>query len=610
MSPNIYRILLRRLSLLLVLASLPLQGETLQYPIPSFASRAWHPETTVTTRVEDEYGWVTRMGAQVTRLVDPEPYWIATTYKTIAWEDEFEDVFVPAVIGSRWIDPVVGVRPVEYTVTIPESGHYETTPESTGTRSEEVTGYRDEWVDTSYDDWVFLDGWDGDYYWWWEGWVHFEDGYWTTVSFTETVQVTYTIPESTTWIVDEPEHEETRTRNEDYEITPGYNQDYEITPATTLRVLVRAAGSQTVVDVEGHWHDDAPYTVTEREPDSVVLEVIVPAHFVTTTSTPGYWENVTVPETTLTVNTDDISNITSLLWSATNYKHDGQFDIEVPAFGVPHYADRLLVDPNFLREYAEDDSDTVWNEAMSFFCRGRMQMPPPTQPHPNRVLPVLRNGRWEVLPESEVVPVTREEATALIEVLVLDVAIKLREKRGEVWSYLTYEKYSLTDPLVRVYAGKTAGIGQPLAVMTTRELRHYWKRPDLGPGIINSAIVTRKEESGAEYAMLGREQSLIDWHDLSAQLMPTPGYAYSPRYPGDPYYSRSDNMRKTDSRPDGQRAVDKWKLYGYIYWDHARHYHGYLWEFTGLVAEVNPNGIKTIDSIVSFFDRGPLSWNP
>ena len=622
MSPNICRSLLRRLVLPLVLASLPLQAETLQYAVPPFQSRAWHPEKTETVTVPAVWGWVTRPGA--TRTIDPPPYDIPTTYKFITWPAEYGTIVVPDYYDLRHVPPVMGTRTVEYTVTVPESGHIEpAVPESTETREETRTWVEEVWRDTSYEELVFLDGYDEyDNYWWWEGWITIPDGYIDYESRSETVTVTYTIPGSPeTYVVDIPEHEETRTREEIYEVSPGRDEYYLVTPEHTEQVLVREAGSATVVDVQGRTVDDPPYEVTD--PDWQEWVIIVAEHEEETT-TPGFWENVTVPETTLTVNTNDVDDITWLTWSAQGYKHDGRFDVEVPSIQVPFCVDRLLVDQNWIAEDTEDDH-TVWNESMIFMARAGI-LPSPTGtsiPPPTGQVWRGPDGRWGT--RAEIRPVSVLEALAQLDVFLMDVAIKLREKRGEVWSYLTYEKHSLNDPLRRVYAGKTWGIGEPQIVLGIREANHYHQRPDLGPGIINSAMVTRKIEDAAQNSMRGREQSLIDWHDQSGQYVfphanPMnlgPGirvYFYDPTssYPNN--YSHSDNMRPSPqtNHPHGTRAVRKDNPDGKTYWEYSAFYFGYLWEFTGDAwADPGTFGIfKPIPSLVSQFVRPPLAWTP
>src|SRR5687768_9355146 len=121
MSPNIYRIIL---CLVVLVASLPPQAETLQYNVPPFNSRAWHPEKVESVPVAAIYGWVFHEGAW--RMIDPPPYWVPTTYKTVTWEDEFVDEPVAAIMGSRTIPAVMEWRDEAYDALVPETGHHET----------------------------------------------------------------------------------------------------------------------------------------------------------------------------------------------------------------------------------------------------------------------------------------------------------------------------------------------------------------------------------------------------------------------------------------------------------------------------------------------------
>ena len=113
MFSNICRLPLRRLILPLVLAFLPLQAETLQYSVPPFQSRAWHPATTRQIEHEESSGWVWREGAWVQRWVTPPPVWTPPVLRTESWPDEYETVTVPAI--TQYVE-----IPATYqTITIP-----------------------------------------------------------------------------------------------------------------------------------------------------------------------------------------------------------------------------------------------------------------------------------------------------------------------------------------------------------------------------------------------------------------------------------------------------------------------------------------------------------
>lgn len=306
---------------------------------------------------------------------------------------------------------------------------------------------------------------------------------------------------------------------------------------------------------------------------------------------PGHWSLRTIPPSTLTVYTNDVDSITGTSWiPATG-------DLSAYHAEVPPWADRFLVDDDFSIEYADDDADegTVWNEALCFLFRGAMPRVGPPPPVKVRRLPTGRIGIRTG--EDPNISVTREEARYLLDVFITDVAVKLREKRGsETYSYLTYEKVSTVD--ARIYAGKTWGRGQPVAVLARREAVHAVRRPDLLPAIINTAMVTRLVEPGAEYAMLGREQNLIDYHDLVAQVG-NGSYFYA--------LSHSDNMRPTPTRPNGHRAVSQDNEDALKYHRHAEDYFGHLWAFTGYhggwVIFLEP-----VSSLVSTFVRPPLAY--
>lgn len=183
------------------------------------------------------------------------------------------------------------------------------------------------------------------------------------------------------------------------------------------------------------------------------------------------------------------------------------------------------------------------------------------------------------------------------------IALEVSRRRADVESYVVYEKLEANPPagtLRHVYTGRTWGRGNPAQVLARRDALHLVQRPNFLPAIVNASVTTIGFSDAAYGAMRGREQTLMDWHDLHEQ--PTIyGYNWS--------FSHSENARPTLTRAHGTRGVAQSNPRAFSYHVIAEQAYGHIWEFTGAVSVITDVYYwPPLNIVGSSFSRIPLPY--
>lgn len=486
-------------------------AQTWTLPVPAFEEQVWTPPT---TRQE----WIPPSSSQVWIPPTTQQVWVPSTTRQV-WVPPvtridtipavYQTIHHPAVTEQRHHPAVMGVRTVPavtetvhhpavtetvhheaVTADVWEDGYFVSMWNPGGMVEYWVDGYYDydnysegNWVDGHWEE-VWIDGY------WSDEWI---DGYYYTITVQEAYDEVVVLQDAYDEVVVIQ-----AAYDEMYEISPAWTETVEITPARTEVVLVSPERQVEVVVVEGHFvTEEVPgYYRTEEVPGR--WETVEQAGRYVTIDVPGFWSTQTIAASTLTI-TSNGQDITSTSWSTGR------------ATSVPAWVSDFLNNPDWLLD--EPDEGTPYTAINASFFAGEVI----------KVLPRIITGGaqvrkiggvWVVVIGGAVV-MTSEEAQALVQIYIMDIAIaisKTRRNPRDVMSYITYEKVTYASPY-KVYSGRTSGWGTPEQVRNRRDLAHLVLKPHLAPAIINTSVVTAGFSWAAYCATRGREQSLIDWHE-------------------------------------------------------------------------------------------------
>lgn len=552
---------------------------TTAYPIPSFTEQVLVPASTTMVWVPPttQNVWVPATTIQV---------WLPPVTHTELVPDATTTIVHPAVTTTvnhpavtTTIDHPAVYDVIHHDIEIgvthhDEQGHMVVHPASTHT--EYVAGYWNEYSVEGYWDWAWIEG-----YWNWEvvdyegnqeGWVWYEghselvwmDGF-TDYDWVEGYSYEVTDTEAwDEWVVDVAAYDEY------YIISPAYNEYVEIAAAWTQTITVQEAWTETIVQQPSRteivvltWK-----TVTIVDQEGRFVNQEVPGYWNPQT-VPGWWDSVTIPAyyrtdtipaSTLTVENNG-QDIVGATWSTGR------------TVSVPAWIHDFLNNPNWSLDEPDDDEDSaVFTMAYAFqSVQTAQRMPLPNSPR--RI--GKPNGKWGTVETATAGPMTAEEAGALITIQIVIAAQELTKTRvnpSEIMAYITYEKLSkdLTPPR-KVYTGRTSGWGPSEKVTERRDAKHLITRPDFHPAIPNTIIVTLGWSDAAWAATRGREQSIMDYHDMHNQSQFS--YSYS--------LSHSENARPSLGRPNGTRGVARDNIRGFDYHAVSIAAFGTVWDFTG-----------------------------
>jgi hypothetical protein len=378
---------------------------------------------------------------------------------------------------------------------------------------------------------------------WTEVWV---DGYEYTVVVRDAYDETVTVRDAYDEVIVIRD-----AYTEEYVISPERTETVTVTPARTETITIEPARTITVEDVPGRWIN---VEVSAGRWDIISIPGYwttqeVPGRYVTV-EVPGYWTVQTIAASVLGI-TSDGQSLTGIAWSTGR------------SVSVPTAISDFLDNPDWLLDEEEGDNDDPTTFTAAFGFRSLKDL----QKLKEGVKQVrIVNGKLVIVEATPMI--TREEAAVLINIYLISIAHEISTRRRnprDVMSFVVYEKHTYATPR-KVYTGRTAGWGTPDQVLARRDAAHRILRPDLEPAVLNASTTTKTFSFASYAAMRGREQQVMDWHDLNQQPLPMPNYNSA--------YSRSANAI---------RGVARSNRLGMTYYLTAcdAFYPSRPWEYTG-----------------------------